>query len=98
MAGTAHHRPKLGNDQPTLRHLDLCAQGITDAGVRRLAGLPNLQTLWLSQTRITDASVDTLAGIGTLRELALGGTRMTAEGKLRLAAARPECGFVPEPA
>ena len=62
---------------------------ITDAGVARLGGLMELQTLTLVGARITDACVDDLAKLKQLRFLKVVGTRMTPTGMQRLAEQLP---------
>lgn len=60
--------------------LELSGTGITDEGLRHLAGLPGLKRLYLSRTSISDAG---LAHLGSLRELEylnLYGTQVSSAG------------------
>jgi len=79
-----------------LKHLDICAPGVTDEGVRMLRGLESLEVLWLARCRITDASVEVLCGFRSLRELAVGHTGLTDGGRSRIQAALPGCRLVEE--
>lgn len=64
-----------------LRVLDLGGSiNITDAGVKHLAGLSNLEVLRLWDSAISDACLATLAKLPNLRELFLGGTKITGSG------------------
>jgi internalin A len=49
----------------------LAATEITDAGLKELAGLKNLQWLDLSSTKITDAGLKELAALKNLQTLDL---------------------------
>ena len=44
---------------------------MTDAGLKELAGLKNLQTLDLGGTQVTDAGLKELAGLKSLQSLNL---------------------------
>jgi hypothetical protein len=62
---------------------------VTDAGLKYLAGLKQLQTLNLYGTEVTDAGLKELAGLKQLRELDLFLTKVTAKGKADLKKALP---------
>jgi Leucine-rich repeat (LRR) protein len=53
---------------------------MTDAGLRELAGLTQLQSLSLTGTRVTDAGLKHLAGLKELQTLDLTGSRVTDAG------------------
>ncbi len=63
---------------PTLRKVEIHMTGLTDAGVKLLAGLP-LETLWLGP-RITDEGMTAMAGIPTLRHIDICAHMVTDEG------------------
>ena len=63
---------------PTLRKVEIHMTGLTDVGVRSLAGLP-LETLWLGP-RITDEGMMAVGSISTLRHLDLCAHMVTDEG------------------
>ena len=68
---------------------------MTDAGLKELAGLKNLQSLDLLYTKVTDAGLKELAGLKSLQSLALFDTQGDGRGAERagwpqeLANARP---------
>jgi beta-lactamase regulating signal transducer with metallopeptidase domain len=62
--------------------LGLGRTGITDAGLEKVAGMPQLTTLYLDNTRITDAGVATLKSLPELTTLGLGHTRTSDAGLL----------------
>jgi hypothetical protein len=53
---------------------------LTDAGLRHLRGLSNVQKIWLNGTKITDAGLEHLTGLSTLKELGLFQTDVTDAG------------------
>jgi internalin A len=53
---------------------------VTDAALKELAGLKQLQMLHLSDTKVTDAGLKYLAGLKQLAELDLSGTKVTDAG------------------
>ena len=63
--------------------LDLSETQITDAGLKELVGLKNLQTLKLGFTRVTDAGLVTLRALPRLRSLYLWQTDVTAGAVVR---------------
>ena len=67
----------VGND---LLWLDLSRTGITDAGLKVLAKMPNLAHLDLRETAIGDDGVRALAGLNKLETLSLYGTGVTDAG------------------
>jgi hypothetical protein len=64
---------------------------LTDAGLKELAGLANLQRLDLRHTKVTDAGLKDLTGFKRLKELRVGGTRITDAGVMQLQKALPQC-------
>lgn len=64
---------------------------VTDAGVRQLATLTELEYLSLQQTRVTDDCLSLLGTFAKLRELDLRGTRVSADGAAKLQSVLPEC-------
>src|SRR5438132_7315058 len=65
--------------------LDLRETPTTDAELKELAGLENLQTLSLSENQVTDAGLKGLAGLKNLQTLSLYGTKVTDVGLKELA-------------
>jgi hypothetical protein len=63
-----------------LRSLKLDRTRATDAGLRQVARLKQLQALGLGGTQVTDAGIIELAGLKDLQELGLGGTGLTDTG------------------
>ena len=61
------------------------SQAVTDDGVRRLAGLPNLRHLDLSGTSVTDAGLAVLAQLPNLTRVSLSWTRVSDVGASALA-------------
>src|SRR5262245_5293951 len=60
--------------------LQLQRPAVTDAALRELAGLPQLQSLTLNYTGVTDAGLKELAALKQLRMLELGGTKVRDAG------------------
>jgi hypothetical protein len=91
MAGTAFGDAELGKLSAVGRDLvwlDLSRTAITDAGLRVLATMPNLEHVDLRETAVGDAGIAALAPLGNLRTLGLYGTAVTDDGvpsMLRLA-------------
>jgi uncharacterized membrane protein len=72
---------KLGSVGNDLRWLDLSRTGITDAGLKVLAKMPNLKHLDLRGTAVGDDGVRALAAVlHNLETLSLYGTRVTDAG------------------
>ena len=71
---------KLGAVGTELLWLDLSRTGITDAGLKVLARMPNLKHLDLNGTAVGDDGVRALAGLNKLEALSLYGTRVTDAG------------------
>ena len=57
--------------------LDLAGTHVTDAAMKQLAGLKNLETLDLQDTRVTDEGLRALAGLKKLTLLRLSDTQVT---------------------
>jgi Leucine-rich repeat (LRR) protein len=60
-------------------------RNVTDAGLKELARLKSLQTLFLSETNVTDTGMKELAGLKSLQTLILDGTKVTDAGLKELA-------------
>ena len=58
--------------------------GITDEGLKNIAGLTELRKLELEGTNVTDAGLKHLAGMKNLTSLILTGTKVTDEGMIEL--------------
>jgi hypothetical protein len=67
-----------------LQTLDLSDTGVTDAGLKHLAGLTALQELILWTAGVTDAGLKELKGLKDLRVLALRGPQVTDAGLVHL--------------
>ncbi len=65
--------------------LRLNGHQVTDAGLKELAGLTQLQSLDFRETQVTDAGLKELAGLKQLRMLNLGVTQVTDAGLKELA-------------
>ena len=65
--------------------VDFTNTNVTDTGLKVLAGLKSLQTLYLGETQVTDAGLKELAGLKSLEALHLGETRVTDAGLKELA-------------
>ena len=63
-----------------MERLNLSNTNISDAGLKHLRELRNLNTLWLQDTAITDAGLRELHGHTQLKWLGLKGTLVTPEG------------------
>ncbi len=83
VAGTAFgdaELEKLAAAGTHLIWLDLSRTGITDAGLKMLAKMPNLERLDLRGTAVGDAGVESLAPLRSLQTLGLYGTAVTDAG------------------
>ena len=60
--------------------LELEQTDVTDAGLKELSGLINLEKLDLNQVKVTNAGIKELAPFKKLRELNLWGTKVTDAG------------------
>jgi len=69
----------------TLRRLVANDSRVTDAGLRRLAGLTGLEELWLGNTAIGDAGLAHLKNLPQLKKLGLARTSVTDAGLRQLA-------------
>ncbi len=67
---------------PRLEVLSLQGNSFSDDGLRALAGLRHLKSLWIGMNRrpITDAGIQHLAGLTTLEELDLQGSQISDQG------------------
>jgi Leucine-rich repeat (LRR) protein len=91
---------KAAKDLPagpwTLRVVDLHDNPkVTDAGLKELARLKQLQWLHLYQTKVTDAGLKELAALKNLHTLDLRDTKVTDAGLKELRKALPGCRIVP---
>ena len=68
---------------------------MTDAGLKELAPLKKLRTLYLGGTEVTDACLKELAALKGLQELYLGCREVTAAGIAELRKALPDCKIGP---
>ena len=75
-------------DKPTVG-VYLSGTDVTDAGLKDLAGLKQLQWLNLTKTQVTDAGLKHLAGLKQLRLLLLTNTKVTDKGIADLKKALP---------
>ena len=74
----------------TLKELELSScPGVTDAGLARLSGLTELETLSLTHTRITDTGLANFRGLKRLQTLNLNFTDVSDEGLAALRAELP---------
>ena len=64
---------------------------MADAGLKELAGLKSLVSLYLGETQVTDAGLTELKGLKNLRSLDLCNTEVTESGVMELRKALPEC-------
>jgi YHS domain-containing protein len=83
MAGAKVNDAALEDLKPVgaqLVWLNLGGTGVTDAGLKTLAGFKNLQRLHLERTGIGDDGLQHLAGLTELRYLNLYGTKVTDKG------------------
>jgi internalin A len=72
----------------SLEHLQLPWRGLTDDGLRQLAGIKNLKSLQVgtsSMSPLTDRGMQAIAQLSTLEELLVGGKGITDEGMAQLA-------------
>lgn len=71
---------RLGAVGRDLAWLDLSRTGVTDAGLKALARMPNLKRLDLRGTAVGDEGAKALAGLAKLETLGLYGTKVTDAG------------------
>lgn len=73
---------------PVFKQLDYLAvvtPSVTDDGLRHIAGLTNLDTLFLSDSGLTDKAMPALQGLAKLERLYLDRTRVTDQGLASIA-------------
>jgi len=75
---------------PRLRKLDLSGTGVTDAGVKAIAGHRALTDLVLTRARLGDASAAAIASIGSLERVYLWNSGVSAEAAASLRANRKD--------
>ena len=80
-------KKRIGDDRcaplgrwASLTHLNLDGTHISDAGLRELKSLQNLQVLNVAHTAVTDAGLVHLEGMKALSFLDLGGTKVSDDG------------------
>lgn len=73
---------KLG---PLVRYLSFNCSGVSDAGLRRLEGLPRVESLSLTDVEIGDQGMENLRGVTSLERIVLYRTRVTDKGLQGLA-------------
>jgi hypothetical protein len=100
---------KLRNTQVTdvgLEHLkgmtkleiiNLSGTRLTDAGLEHLKGLTNLSEFGLDNTQVTDAGLEHLKGLTDLTFLHVYDSHTTANGRVKLRKALPNCEIWPDP-
>jgi eukaryotic-like serine/threonine-protein kinase len=72
---------------PGLKHVDLGnGLNVTDAGIKYLAGLPNLEKAIVHNSRLTDDGLRALTGLKQLRGIGADGTALTDAGLIHLKA------------
>jgi hypothetical protein len=74
-----------------LRHLWLDNTLITDAGIVHLRNLTHLRSLSMNGTLVSDQIINVLCRMSGLKVLALGDTRISANGRVALSTALPDC-------
>ena len=79
----------LEDESETWRLL-LGRTSVTDAGLKHIGRLTQLELLELSHTAVTDAGLDHLDGLKNLESIGVSGTRVTLEGFQRLKQALPQ--------
>ncbi len=68
-------------DLPSLKAVRLMGTyGISDAGIKNLAGLTRLEELWITGTEVTDTGLKSLSQLKHLTHLTIEGTRITDAG------------------
>jgi len=77
-------RDEKAEGKPVIR-VRLGGTQVTDAGLKELAALKNLQELDLAGTKVTDAGLKELAALKTLQTLYLDNTKVTDAGLKELA-------------
>jgi hypothetical protein len=75
----------LDEQASTAKQIDLSKSDLTDAGLARLASLPQLEILYIAWTKVTDAGMKHLARARRLRHLDLFATPIGDESLKRLA-------------
>jgi Leucine-rich repeat (LRR) protein len=74
-----------GQPAKTVTILVLEKKPITDAGLKELAGIQSLETLYLGNTAVTDEGLKVLATLPALRTLRLNGTQVSDAGLAEVA-------------
>jgi hypothetical protein len=78
-------------DLAKVTSLNLMFTQITDAGLKEVAKLQELEQLWLAFTQITDAGLKDVAKLQKLNRFSLIGTKTTDAGVAELKKALPNC-------
>jgi hypothetical protein len=74
--------------------VDLADAKITDAELKEIAGLSNLQVLFLGDAKVTDNGLDELARLKDIQTLIVGDTQATCAGLAELQKKLPRCEFL----
>ena len=72
-----------------IRYLSLSRTRVTDAGLRHVSQLPNLQVLGLAETAVTDRGLNLLQQLRAMQSVNLRRTRVTRQGIVELKTALP---------
>ena len=82
-----------GRRKPSPIELRLHAAGpaVTDAGIARLRGIPQIAELDLTNAQVTDAAINDLTTLTGLKRVVLRGTQVTDFGMRKLQQALPKC-------
>jgi hypothetical protein len=72
-------------------YLSLYKWKVSNAGLKELAGLTDLETLDLRSTKVTNEGLKELAGLRNLKFLDLRNTKVTDNGREELQKALPGC-------
>ena len=84
-------------DLQKVTSLYLAGTRVTDAGLKEVAKLKNLEVLQLEGAQISDAGLEQVAKLKGLEYLLLVGTRVTAVGVAELQKALPKCTITSNP-
>ena len=85
---------KVVNEHPYIRALDLRHSAVTDAGLRHLAKLKQVEWLWLDVSQSTDSGLSYLNGLDSLRIVVLDLNATDIELVRLLREAVPDCRIV----
>ena len=63
-------------DVQNVMDIDLSSTGVSDRGLRHLAALHHLKSLWIDESVLTDVGIRNIANIASLRRLSIMGTKI----------------------